>query len=97
MATDGVGAAVDNRRDKGSVALWVVVGSCVAYLLLWVCGVRFPRPAPPAAAVEIEVIELEDEGDEVERGSISDEEFDVELPSDPEFVDDGRDYHAPLL
>jgi hypothetical protein len=78
------------RNTKENMVLWVVIAACAVFIVLWVCGVRFPRPVAP---VPQEFVELE-EADDIEPMAPLKRlnmDFDMDLPEEPEVVNDGRD------
>ncbi len=83
---------MDRKLSRRDVWLWGAVIICIAYVALWVCGIRIPPPRPRTPAVVLDDYEddYEDE-DPIEETSFSDKEFDVVLPEEPEVIDDGRD------
>jgi len=83
----------DTRAGRGM--LWTVVVFCIVYLVLWACGIRFPRPLPPQAKVQVE--DMEEQVEPIGVRNFSNKAFDVELPREQVVVDDGRDPDAPLL
>jgi hypothetical protein len=85
-----------NRQTRGSAALWIVVAVCAAFLVLWICGVRFPRAAAPVVVAELDAYE-DEEAEPLPPLTPPSRAFDVELPEEPETLDDGRDPDAVLL
>jgi hypothetical protein len=76
-----------NQRDFW---LWMAVAICVAYVVLWVCGIRIPPPLPRPPAVVLDEYEEEEE-EPVEETAFSDKAYDVVLPEEPQDINDGRD------
>ena len=81
---------MQQRFDTKNRVLWIVITACAAFLVLWACGVRFPRPTSPVPQAVVEV----EEDDEIEPMPLlnrSSKAFDFELPKEPEVVNDERD------